>query len=311
MPGMRAVQEAALERIQGYDELVRLIRAGKGGSRTAIVDDLTTPASVLAELAVDAPEDVRIKVAANPSTPATTLAELAEDESSRVCCQVAANPSTTAKVLDDLSVHDNQFVRAEVADNPSAPAAALKRLSRDDQPIIRMKVAQNPSVPREVLVDLCHDADESVREDVVNHVKTIPPEVLTQMAKNETYSLCCAIARHPSTPVEALKLLARNDAERVRTLANEALCERLGHDLDKHCICKRCGARIDHVFAHKDSLVEGDVCARCGGRIVKTEWHTHFFDDTSYQQGILRFPDGSEESLNDWDDVIRREKNSA
>lgn len=311
IPGKRAVQEAALACIQDYEVLIRLIRAGKGGSRIAIAEDPATPADVLAELAVDTPEEVRTKVAANPSTPVETLVGLAEDESARVCCRVAANPSTPHTSLVDLCTHDDQFVRAEVADNPSSPASALRSLSRDSQPIIRMKVAQNPSVPPNVLVALCHDDDENVREVVVSHVKSIPPDVLAEMASYETYSLCCAIARHPSTPIEALELLARNDAERVRTLANEALCARLGHDLDKHCICKRCGTKVDHVFTRMDGLEEGDVCARCGGRIVKTEWHTHFFDDTSYRQGILRFPDGSEERLNDWDDVIHREQVSA
>ena len=311
MPGKRAVQEAALECIQDYEVLVRVIRAGKGGSRIAIAEDPTTPRDVLAELAVDTPEDVRTKVAGNPSTPAATLADLAKDESARVCRQAAANPSTPVAALVNLSTHYDQFVRAEVVDNPSTPVSALRSLSRDDQPIIRMKVAQNPKVPRDVLEALCHDADESVREDIVLHVANIPPSVLADMALTETYSLRCAIARHPSTPLFTLEQLARNDAERVHTLANEVLCERLGHDLDKHCICKRCGAKVDHVFSRKDMLVEGDVCARCGGKIIKTEWHSHFFDDSSYQQGKLRFPDGSEEDLNDWDDVIHREKNSA
>lgn len=308
IPGKKAVQEAALERIQDHELLIRLIKAGKGGSRISLASDPETPASELAQLAVDAPEDVRVKVAANPSTPAAMLAALAKDESVRVCCQAAANPSTPVAALVNLSTHYDQFVRAGVADNPSTPVSALRSLSRDGQPIIRMKVAQNPKVPRDVLEALCHDPDESVREDVVLHVKNIPPSILADMASTETYSLRCAIARHPSTPLFTLEELARDDAERVQTLANEALCEQRGHDWGEKCICKRCGAKGDHVFPHKDRLEEGDVCARCKGKIIKTTWHSHPMDDTNYQQGILRFPDGSTEDLNDHDDEIHRSR---
>ena len=85
----------------------------------AAARDPRTPPHLLAHLADEANEDVRIALASNPSTPAMILARFAEDD--RLLGALAGNAALPTYLLLRLAKHWNAEVRRRVAFNPSAP----------------------------------------------------------------------------------------------------------------------------------------------------------------------------------------------
>ena len=131
--------------------------------RIAIAENLSTPASILAELSKDIYEDVRMYVAHHPSTLIHVLAELSLDMNEYVREAVAKNTNAPANVLTELSKDANVGVRGAVARNQSTPIHVLVELSKDTNKYVRMYVAQNPNTPVNILVELSKDIDEDVR----------------------------------------------------------------------------------------------------------------------------------------------------
>lgn len=80
--------------------------------------------------------EVLIRVAEDPFTPASILAEMAVDEDVEVRLCVAENPSTPAVILELLALDENADVRYIMAENPNIPITILRILTNDENPYV-------------------------------------------------------------------------------------------------------------------------------------------------------------------------------
>jgi hypothetical protein len=76
-------------------------------------------------------------------------------------------------------------------------------------------LAENRSTPPEVLTQLSKDEDPNVRYGVAYNPNT-PPEVLTQLSKDKDSDIRWNVAHNPNTPPEVLTQLSKDKDEEVR-----------------------------------------------------------------------------------------------
>ncbi len=199
-------------------------------------DPETIPA-LLANLAMDADEDVRRNSLVNPNTPRrviamamrlpgersratkyastngspTLIAELATWSDVQIQRLVARNPFTSNVVLGELFSHLDVEVRRAVAGNRNADEEILEALARDEDNGVRLAVAGNHSVPHDVLCGLSNDSDPLVRQHVACSRKA-PPEILVRLSIDADHDVVAQAALNRSTPVTTLvDLVASED----------------------------------------------------------------------------------------------------
>jgi len=242
------------ERAQAQDgaltseELERMARLGEWARRLAAAHPNT--ASETLERCHDDPNwQTRLAVARNPKTPSATLAAMAADTDPDVRQAVAVHLHTPLASLEVLSGDEQPDVRVQIAQNPRTPRSLLLRLAQDDHWKVRQAVAVNLSTPAEVLGQLAHDPDRDVRQAVADNpqvpeaaleslfagwfagldaqmslvelyqraknLEPLRPELLDKLAQGNDWAKRLA-ARHPFTPTETLRNLARDEDWRVR-----------------------------------------------------------------------------------------------
>ncbi len=123
-----------------------------------------TPPEILALLAGEAEETIRVGVAWNKKTSPEVLAGLASDGVATVRNGVAHNLNTPTEVLARLAGDTDAEVRWGVAGNDHTPPEILARLAGDKEVLVRDRVAWNKRTPREVLARLAGDEASTVRE---------------------------------------------------------------------------------------------------------------------------------------------------
>lgn len=106
---------------------------GYGTVSGIVARSITTPPSVLGDLAQDTRADVRRSVANNPRLPATILKQLATDPSIDVRRAVAGNPATPSAVLKELASDPEPEVLRSLAWNDRTPPEVLQQLIQDEQ----------------------------------------------------------------------------------------------------------------------------------------------------------------------------------
>ena len=80
---------------------------------------------------------------------------------------------------------------------------------------VRRSAAGNPNTPVEVLTELAKDSSWSVRLSAAGNPNT-PVEVLTELAKDSDCDVRLNAARNPNTPVEVLTELAKDSNWSIR-----------------------------------------------------------------------------------------------
>jgi len=188
--------------------------------RFAVAGDPRSPAVVLEDLAGDANDWVRQRVARNAATPPEVLARLAGDEDGSVRGEAAWNVATPAEALSRLAGDADDGVRWMVAENAATPPEVLARLARDANVNVRGAVVENAATPPEVLSRLAGDANKVVRWAAAGNAAT-PPEVLSRLAGDANDWVRRAAARNAATPPETLSRLAGDANEDVRRGAAE------------------------------------------------------------------------------------------
>ncbi|WP_367322736.1 hypothetical protein [Streptomyces sp. HUAS ZL42] len=116
----------------------------------------------------------------------------------------------------------------------SGNGADYQRLKRDEAPVevwreivaehpdMRFWVAFNRTVPVEVLRQLAQDADWRVRDKVASRRDT-PPDVLGDLALDESDAVASSVAGNPSTPDTALRALIEHPWDQVSDKARQRL----------------------------------------------------------------------------------------
>lgn len=123
-----------------------------------------------------------------------------------------------------------EFVRLR----ESGDGGDYQRLKRDEAPVevwreiiaehpdMRFWVAFNRTVPAEVLRELAQDADWRVRDKVAGRRDT-PPDVLGTLALDEHEAVASSVAGNPNTPDAALRALAEHPWDEVSDKARRRL----------------------------------------------------------------------------------------
>jgi len=118
------------------------------------------------------PEEIKKRIATNPSCPEKILIKLSEDESTKVRGSLARNSNISDELVLKLSNDDNWVVRSNIAIHNKIPIEVLKKLSNDSSSNVRINVALNPKTPKEILEQLFTDKNEDVKNAVLINPNT-------------------------------------------------------------------------------------------------------------------------------------------
>ena len=196
--GSAAARNAAQQRV---DQMV------------VLVENPSTPASVVEDAATSPEKQIRRAAAAHQAASESTLAALAADTDPAVRAVIAARVDTPPAVLVSLANDTNDEVVAAVLGNPSTPASALSRSfqtlqSSQDSSLgvsdagLRVAAAAHPAAGADTLRLLAADPEPSVRAVVAARTDA-PSDVLTALTQDPDPSVRAAAATNPSTPAAA------------------------------------------------------------------------------------------------------------
>lgn len=210
--------------------------------RMFVAENPATSEEILRKLSDDADEDVLYSVAIHPKTSVDVLRKLAAKlwESERMKVSLINNPSTPLDIWQKLANDPDDWTRKLVAGSKYAPESVLSKLASDVYLTVRQHVAENPNTPFEAL-DYLSRFDEEMKDFVLRNPKLLkgiegvrwngtkgrsgkrselnyaaiagnpmaPPEILEDLAKDESLLVRMKIAGNPNTPpavlVELLK----------------------------------------------------------------------------------------------------------
>jgi hypothetical protein len=179
----------------------------------------------------DPGEDVRHRVAENPSTPAAVLTQLATyseeyvqgrvDVNSvlmAIAKAVKADPTWNGPAIGLLAGNKSAHVREAIASEQDLPANLLVKLSNDRNKDVRIAIASNGATPLEVLVTLCGDKSVEVVQATAGNLMT-PPNELIALASHRSEEVVEAVASNSATPPDTLAEFLLHGSERVKTAA--------------------------------------------------------------------------------------------
>jgi hypothetical protein len=174
-----------------------------------------SPPAMLAELAGDQNQAVRLAVAKNANAPPAALAELALDQDRHTRSAVAKNANTPGPALAELANQQDKEIRGRVAANANTPLSVLAKLARDQDLKVRAGVAVNANTPPEQLAELGRDPNSDVRVCVAANANT-SPELLAELGRDPNSNVRARVARSANTPIAVLAQLARDEDWRYR-----------------------------------------------------------------------------------------------
>ncbi|MXW61661.1 MAG: hypothetical protein F4Y27_10075 [Acidimicrobiaceae bacterium] len=148
------------------------------------------------------------------------------DPNLRAHYKVAGDPDSPQWLLAELASGEYS-VRRIVAANPRCPEEAMLRLAGDETGEVRETAAANPSCPQWLLGQLAVGTDVDAKSGVAAN-PSCPPLLLARLANASgplSWKVRCAAAKNPSTPADAVLLLAEDEDWRVRwEVANNPNC---------------------------------------------------------------------------------------
>jgi len=187
--------------------LLDYVDADDASDRAAVAAREDLPPSLLARLAEDVEDFVRITVAENPGTPADTLRALAYDTSVKVRRAAGSNPNIPLDLLFDLALRTRlppRIPRIDRATEPELRGIAASRSAR-----VRALAAARPDLPDDLCAALTDDPDPGVAKYLADRPR-LDADDLRLLAARHGPRLYSAIARNPNCPPELLHTMARN-----------------------------------------------------------------------------------------------------
>lgn len=94
-----------------------------------------------------------------------------------------------------------------------------------DHPEMRFWVAHNRTIPSEVMQELASDEDWRVRDRIATK-NSCPSDILEILSHDSHDAVASAVAGHPNTPSSALRRLAEYPWDEVRNKAIQQLANR-------------------------------------------------------------------------------------
>lgn len=185
-------------------------------------------------LAIDPNRSVRLALAANTGTPPELLTKMLEDELLRAV--VLENISTTPAVREAVGLIEDRE-----ADQQNLLLLRRRAVSSREQ--TRERVARNVLTPPDLLEQLAADDSLLVREAVLRH-PNVTPMVLERFARDPVVVIRSRLAIRPDLSQTALLTLARDADPKIRDLMlrrhdlTEAVLLALSEDsrLEARCI---------------------------------------------------------------------------
>ncbi|RYE82537.1 MAG: hypothetical protein EOO75_20555, partial [Myxococcales bacterium] len=167
--------------------------------------DPQTSADEFAGLAKHPSDDVRRRVATNPSTPVPILIKLM----SRFGAEVSRNAAWPVLLLADpmLLARHEVSLRIQWASTPAVAGWMLEvLLASSDEVGLVAAVAGNASCPPERLARLLVDRRKQVRAAAAGNPRC-PVEELERLAYDDAYEVLMAVAGNPGAPPDLLERL--------------------------------------------------------------------------------------------------------
>ncbi|KJH72534.1 hypothetical protein UH38_06670 [Aliterella atlantica CENA595] len=179
--------------------------------RQVVLQNPNLPLHSLLELAKDESVNVRLWLAYNSSPhktqkPVQLLEQLAQDASEQVRARVAGLSETPVDILVRLANDSSRDVKVAVTGNPNTPVTVLTRLGLEED-IVNQR---NPNTPGMVLNQAVNTMNgESLANFIKHPVKgsQMPGETLARLVTHSNSSVRYRVADHPNTPIEALEPL--------------------------------------------------------------------------------------------------------
>ncbi|NVK20415.1 MAG: DUF2336 domain-containing protein [Methylocystaceae bacterium] len=114
--------------------------------------------------------------------------------------------------MQKLAASEDLSIRCQLAERQDIKPEILYFLAEDDASEVRRIIATNPATPQQADMLLAHDDEESVRMDLVEKV-----------ARNSRDANAVLNSKIQDLAYEALKILSRDQATRVRQILSETL----------------------------------------------------------------------------------------
>ena len=223
--------------------LQTFVNDGEAAVRAALTTNVNTTPEILGALAGDKDPEVRAYVAANPRTPMSELRRLSDDGALKddIPKTVARNRGISPEIIDHLIAKENSAIDESLVRNPATPLVVLQTLSarikalEDLMPILRhrhadaaLKAQVQQRVTQGVLLKVLRSSSALSQAAALSSPQT-PPDDLAAAMTSTAWLSRLAVARHPATPHEVLRVLGRDGNRLVRAAARAALALR-GHE---------------------------------------------------------------------------------
>ena len=143
---------------------------------------------------------------------------------------IAKHPNTSKATLKKLitladSIYDNVDLIANISHSPRiSKDLLLYMISLDDWNT--EWAIQNPNVDLDFIIELSKKLQDGKPVGIAVALagdKRTPPEILSELAKSDNYSVLSAVVTNKNTPVETLKELVNNEEPGIRSHAKMAL----------------------------------------------------------------------------------------
>src|SRR5262249_11381995 len=153
-----------------------------------------------------------------PALEQSLLAKLAGDSDEFVRMAVAANPASAAPVLSQLGKDSSAWVLLVLAGNAQTPEETLVALAQQSDRTLRGKlIARGPNLPEKAYAVLVTDPDVTVRESIAGATRA--KEILSGLAKDPETRVRARVAANATAPAETVALLAKDPSAAVRAAA--------------------------------------------------------------------------------------------
>lgn len=114
--------------------------------------------------------------------------------------------------MQKLASHEDLAIRCKLAERTDLKPEILYFLAEDEEKEVRRRIAVNPTTPRQADLLLARDKEEEVRLQLTDKIANLAPDV-SRDEQNKIQALT----------LEALRVLSRDQATKVRQILSEAL----------------------------------------------------------------------------------------
>jgi len=177
-----------------------------------------TPKTILALLAEEDDEQLRLRLSKNPAVASPLLVKLFEHASPAVIKSIAAHRNTPVEILELIDWKGNEVIRTALCGNSNAPLALLKQLMQSSTSLEKKGIVSNPNSDHVLLNQLWDDGDKFIQGEVAAH-KACPLELREAALQHPEVLVRRKLASNESLATDCLLLLMKDEDALVRSAA--------------------------------------------------------------------------------------------